>query len=102
MSVPDLATFAGLDPLEREHLSRIEDALGDLLLSSKLHARKHRLVADQIDPAVVSLLYAMAAREAFLTSREQGEAFDITACQRLAADAAIWVRDRNQKAFGLN
>lgn len=102
MPFPSISRLSNLNGPEREHLVQIEEALGDALLSSKLAARTNGLDPHGIEGALVTLLLALAAKEAVAVALNNVERFELEVFLNAARDAAQWVKDRNERVVSLH
>ena len=96
MSFPSIVGLSNISQSERGHLIQIEEALTDVLLSSKLVAQTNGLDAHRIEGAIVSLLFAVAAKEAHHVIKDADEDEEIESCVHLAREAALWVMNRRR------
>ena len=102
MTFPSIAALSNFKGLEREHLVQIEEALGDALHSSKLVAQTNGLDPHGLKGALVTILLALAAKEAVSVAQNNAEPFELDIFLHAARDAARWVKDRNERVFSLH
>lgn len=90
--IPDLRSMSGP---ERDHLQHIDDELTNVVRKGTSLAHENALNPDVVSNATVTVLLAVAAREALVIAEQTGQDIDGAAFERLARDVLTWATKRS-------